>query len=651
MLNKSVKILLLLIITGSVLITVPGNASAQYYKVSGVVDFTYRNYGTKTGDNWSRSDYWVQHYQANLGGFVWDPRFLLFSSGVGYEVYTTNAGSDSDALNYSLSTSFFPGRMVSWDVFGSRTTSTVDSLTSGTTNIAGYDVNTTSYGANLNLRLSSLGKGGRRYNNNRNNNNNNNNNNNSSDGLSLPLPDLSFSRVHTDSESLSESSPYHEVRDNTRLDFVLRRSLYDLRLDGAIEDYVDKIDNSSYTTKTGQLASRIIVSKDAELTLSGHVTDRRTENMDDFDSLDKVQSYTALLKFKEQGNLQHYYQYDYYAQDTTSLNYDKHNFTGTAIYKFSQEFEGRTGLNYSNWDYHSNASDGTSAESSTLQEGSLLLGANYKKQYKPDFMKAFSINTSYDYSLGFSDYTDEVNSANSTNGWYYTNSAGLGLQSLGWVRETLSFDYNIGNKRDHSHIENNEKNQSLMVNFSSSRIPKTTVNISGNYRVTDNRSALGSFFATDSSGYSAEEGFSYYQRSGSYNVSINHRISTYVSADLGASQGDTISNVYTLSTLTTSSNTGSNTSSTDIAEFVSANLAYPFGRNLNTRLMAREEFRTTDTHEGTVTRTESRYGIFNVDYRYRAIFVTFEYRWRQDIPDDSQRTTQQYMYLKVARPF
>lgn len=630
----------------------PGIASAQYYRVSGVVDFTYRAYETKSGDGRSSSEYWTQNYQTGLAGFVWDPRFMLFSSSIGYSIYTSDAGSDSDALNYSLSANFFPGRIISWDVYGRRLVSTVDSLDSGSTSIAGYDINTTTYGGALNLHLGSLGRNGRRYNNNRN--NNNNNNNNAGNGLSLLVPDISLSHDHIESESFSESSPYHEVRDNSKAAFYVRRSTYNFVLSGAIEDYLNKVDYSSYTTKSGSLTSRIAVSKNGEFTLNGDISDRQTENMTDYNTMDKSQSYDAMLKFKEMDNFQHYYQYYYSSRETEYSVYNKHNFSGTASYKFTKEVEAHTGLSFSSFDYHSDAHDSYAEESSAVEAGSILLGATYRKQYKPDFMKAFSINTSYDFTLGFANYTDKVDDpadegdGKSGSGPYYTNSAGLGLQSLGWSRETASFGYYYSNKRDSSPIHNNGKSQAFHFSFSSTRLPKTTVDINGQYQVVNNKSELGSLFVNGSGN---EDGFAQYQRSNTYSINFNHRVSTFVAADWGASRGATMSNVYSLSTLSTSDNTSDATESMDTAEYLSATMGYPFGRNLLGRLTAREEFRTTEASEGSVTRTETRYTVLNLDYRYRAIFVNAEYRWRQDIPDDTARTTQQYFYVKLTRPF
>lgn len=634
------KILFLFIITVFILLAFSGPALA--YRVYGVVDFTVRSYDTKTGDSRTSTFYWTQNYQANLAGTVWDPRFLQFNAGLGYQIYDADTGSDSDSLNYRLSTIFFPGRRASWQLYANKITTTVDGIGDSGTSIAGYDIDTTTYGGILNLHLSSLGRNGN------NNNYRNNNNSNNYYRYRFPLPDITLSHMHTESESLSEYNPYHETRDNTSAQFSFsKNSSFDLKVGGELEDYEDTISGSSYSQKTAQMDSKITISKDDSLTLTGRFTDRLTENMTDFDTRYKTQNYSGLLKFREKERVHHYYKYDYRAEETDSLDYTAHNLTGAVVYKINAELEARLGADFNALDYESVDED-TGNQSSNLLAAGLLAGVSYSKQYKPDFLKAFFFKGGYDFVSGFEDYTDNISPEKSGSGLYYTNKLAFGIRSLGWARETLGFDYTFANKRDNSPLDNNAKSQALSLSFSSVRFPKTTINANVNYSSRRNTGDEGGAFLL---GYSySNAGFSQNERYYSYNFSVNHRFTNYFNATAGTTRGDTQSNLYTLSTLSTPSSTSS-TSSMTTAEYIEATFHYPLTRRLITHFTARDEYRTTEDSVGEVSRSQARYATVNLAYRIRAVFINMEYRWRQDIPDDDARTLQQYFYAKLSRPF
>ena len=165
----------------SLALGLPVQASAQY-RISGIVEFSYRDFQTKTnGVVASQEQYWSQLYRVNLDGPFLDPRFMRISGGVGYSLLTYKDGPDRDTLDYFLNAAFFPGMKISWNLFGSKSTQTIDN----TESIAGYDVTTTSYGATLFYRP---GNGA-------NSRNNRNNNRNANGGW---LPSLDISRIHTD---------------------------------------------------------------------------------------------------------------------------------------------------------------------------------------------------------------------------------------------------------------------------------------------------------------------------------------------------------------------------------------------------------------------------------------------------------------------
>src|SRR5574337_74576 len=242
---------------------------ASAYNISGMVDLSYRGYETTSGNFKSSYHTWTESAQTSLSGHILDPRLMKFNAGVGYSVFTFSNGPDSRMLNYNVNASFFQGMKVSWDLFGSKSINTVQSAAT----IAGYDVSTLSYGGTLNLALSRAGGAG--------NNNNNNNNNAWRRSWGLPLPDISLTRSHTESEALSNA--LHETRDDTRVKLTYRpRSSADINLEAGKSDYENLLNRGSYDERNVNLQSRFVVTPDADFTVNGQMHDRDVHNMPGF---------------------------------------------------------------------------------------------------------------------------------------------------------------------------------------------------------------------------------------------------------------------------------------------------------------------------------------------------------------------------------
>jgi hypothetical protein len=597
----------------------PGRAVSQY-RISGVVEFTYRNLETKTANSSSSNPYWTQTYRANLRGDVLDPRFMTFSGGAGYSVYTYKNTSNSSVADYSLNTAFFPGMKISWNLFGSRSVTSVESSVT----IAGYDVTTNTYGATLNLRLGSKGKS---------------NNNWGNNGGGTFLPDMTLTRIHSESESLSAMVPLQETRDDTRAALNYRfGAAADLRLDGAIEQYENQLNNSSYETKTANAASTIRVSPGADLKISGRITDRQTENITGF-AMEKTWAYNTTLDFKEKNGKSHYYMYDFSEQKSPSFDYTRQKAVARYSKKVGEDWRLQGGLNYGVEDYVQEPA--APIEKSRLQTGGLLGGAAYLKKHTPAFMGALSFNASYDLTMGASDITSETGGPEGS-GRYYMNNVGLGIGSAGWKNENVSLHYSFNNKRDHSPVENNAWQHAYRFTVSTQRIPRTAIRASLSYTAQENRNAVVTPFSSSTiPTFGSQVSTNEQRRSWIYDVTAEHAVSTYVNFTAGASRGQTNSTYYyTLSTLP------SLVDSLDEFYYGTANFVYPITRNLSYRAQLREEYRRSQTDD-----TQGRQVNMFLDYRIRRIFITAEYRWRQDIPENSFRTEQQYFYAKLSRPF
>ena len=590
-------------------------AALPQYRVSGVVEFTYHGTKTKTGDTVTVDDqYWTQYYRVNLQGHLWDPRFMRFNGGVGYSVYsylnTLSNGSDNDNLDYNISTTFFPGKKISWDFFGTERIENVESSGS----IAGYDVTQSSYGGTLRLNLGKKGKG--------------NNNNNS--GITAHFPDITLSRIHTESESLSITSPLSEIRDDTRASFYYgANSAFTFSLDGNVEDYEDLANGSTYENKTANLFSTIRIAPDADLRLDGHFTDRQTDSIAGYLSDETTQDYSMTLDFKKKDGFRHYYRYKFYNRLDTTSEHSTHRAEARVIYDISKELELHGGLDYTLSDYTSTTED------QTYINGGLNGGLRYAKKYAPAFLGPFVIETGYELGAGFTDLSDKLDPSKDGRGRFYTNSVNLGLRSEAWRKDNLVLSYGFNNKRDHSPVANNYWQHAYRLVLDTRRLPRTLIRGTVSYTSLDNKYEEGGIFQP-----LPDRNLNEKRRSSLYDLTVDHIVSSYIGLTAGASRGQDSSTAYTLSTLPTTA------VSEDDLYYVMANISYPISRRLRYRAQLREELRITEAAD-----TQNHQVNMFLDYRIRRIFVKFEYRWRQDIPENTGRSEQSYYYAKLSRPF
>ena len=619
--NRIFKILWLLVL---VLITTYPETAASY-NVSGVVDFSYRGYETsRDGKKITSNNFFVQHYELNLASPVWDPRFLRLNTGVGYTIIKSKYSDDSNLLTYDLRGSFFPGRAVSWDLFGRRTVSSVESSSS----IAGYDVETLTYGGTINLRRGGAGSN--------NNNNNNNNNNRSSSSFSRYLPNaVVLSHFHTESESLDLINPVRQDRDDTRAQLTYRyNSVFDMSLEGDLEKFNDVTNNSSYETKSASFASHLALAANADLKLHGRMTDRSTENIAGFLGDSKESHYGAMLSIGGRGIAQTY-TYDFSKQEYAPGTYTMQRAEAMLSHNVSNELMVRGGINYSSADLERFATATAPETHSTLDTGSLLLGVVYNKQYKPSFMGPFAFNTGYDFNTGFADYSSDTGDREGS-GWYYENGLRLGVASVAWTNENVSLDYAIKSKRDDSPVGNDVRTQNWRLNAFTRRIPRTTITASAAYGVVDSsNTGMGAEFLPQTS--TNQE-----SRTASYNARADYSALPNWILSVGGSKGETISNIFTLSTLSAPSQVTQN----DELLFAESDFSYVFTRNLMYRLKVRDEYRKV-----TGTETQDYQVNMYLNYRIRQVFLLTEYGWRQDNPEIGSSFEQQYVYVKLSRPF
>jgi hypothetical protein len=125
---------------------------------------------------------------------------------------------------------------------------------------------------------------------------------------------------------------------------------------------------------------------------------------------------------------------------------------------------------------------------------------------------------------------------------------------------------------------------------------------------------------------------------------VDYALAWFANLRAGGSQGNGTATTYTLSTLVPPP--PSLTSSRDTLFFGEMLLNYPITHSLSFRAVARNE------HTRTFVTGNINYDMrMYLDYHLRMIYINFEYRWRQEHPENQWRTEQQLFYAKISRPF
>lgn len=601
-----------------------GATSAYAYHVSGLVEFSYRDTETKYGDARISDSYWTQLYRADLQSQVWDPRFLRFNAGIGYHVLTRKDGADSSILDYSLYTAFFPTMKISWDLSGSKSTQSVRSEQS----IAGYDVETTTYGGILRLRPS-LRNGSR-------------NNNSGNNGINLPSVSLSY--YNTESQSISAVNPMDEKREDTRATvYYQTNSAFSLDLDAGLEKYENFISGGTYELQTASLGSHIRLSPGADLRLTGHLNDRRTENISSAVQQDTTWDGEAYLDFKERDGFQQYYRYAYNDRTIDTTRYIMHRGDARYLHRLRPDLRLEEGLEYRQKLYQRESSGAPDPGVDAVDEsGGVRVGVLYGKEVAPAFPGPLSLNASYSFGTGFSDQESKT-TGEEGQGWYYRNDVNVGISSSKWENENLNLNYSFSNQEDNSPINNDYWQHTLQFLVLSHRITRTTLRANVVYITLENSSETGIIFTSfpDFSPSPVNSGGTNQRRRYvNYDVGIDYAFPEYLTLSVGATRGKGSSTSFTLSTLPVTS------VQDDEIFYGNATLVYPIARRLVFRSILREEYRTSLTTDTQVHQAE-----FYLDFRFRQLFLSLEYRIRQDVPETGLRVTQQYTFARLSRPF
>jgi len=596
---------------------------ASAYTVSGLVEFTYSDNEYKIGSTKYSQQYFNQHYSANISNYIWDPRFLTFNGGVAYNILSYAHASDVTFLGYNLATTFFPERMFSVDLFGTKNTTSYQN--NGP--LPAYDVVTTSYGGTVRLLLGSRIRNG-------NNSNNNNNNYVPSRGLlRFPLPDIRLTRIHTESDFLK----IQETRDNTAviIDYRISSQL-DIFADGTREKFEIPLSGISYDTTTANARVDYRFSQ-GDFQLTSRMTDRTVNNILGYDYFYKTYDYGALLNFKEKNRLSQTYSYIITQTSSQTIDTDIQRALAQVRYRIMADLSLFGGIHYDLSDYTLKAKLSSPQQHTTITSASADAGTSYSTMHTPEFLGPFGLRTSYDFRIGSTRVeTDQSPGQGSSAGRFYSNNVGIGLTSVGWKQDSASFDYTYFGRRDHSSLHANNMEQSYRLAFSSTRIPRTNISISGTYRVRDTSSNSINYFDPLQGNTDLQ------LRSKIYDAMVDYRAASFATLGAGANRSQTNSHYsYTLSTLPPSA-------LNDVQDtfYARAYFGYAFTRSLSSSAELREELRrwqgiNTKSHQASIA----------LQYRIRSILLSLDYKWRLDDPENTEKIHMSSFYAKLSRPF
>lgn len=621
----------------SAIIIVFASPAHAYYFVNGLIDFSYTYYETKTGNATTSSQSWSDRYALQFGSSVLDPRLLQITAGVSYWTNRLDQAPDQDNTTYNFGASFFPGSMISWSLYSAKNVQNIPSQNS----LAGYDVETSTYGGTMNLSLSRARK--RSNNNNYYGNQNNNNanyNNNTARGYTLALPDITLTAHHTESQSFASLNPLHETRDNQSAVVLYQVTPFiRLNFDGRREQYENLMTQYRYETTTMDLLADVRISPKTSFGLDTRMTERLFNTASGEESKHRGTAYDAHLDIQESRRLQYYYRV-YYAE-YQGTGYENAATSGTAQIRYYvlPELMITTKVDYTELDYVGAATVVSPETNNNVKSGALGVGAQYLKEYRPEALDPFIVRLGYDFESGFHDVVDQVNNQTGR-GRFYQNSANLAVQSTGWRYESLQFDFNVFSKRDHSLLGNNTFAQTYRLSLSTSRIRDSRFNANASYSLSDTSGGVapGPFLTPVS-------GSTYDTRTLQYGINFDRTLSSYLTLMVGANQSKTDSETnYSLATISPS--TRPSVESQRL--FVTLNGTYPISRVMRVRASASDEWQ--QTRPGGLA-TTSYVGTAGLDWQLRQIQVSADYRWRMDIPENSSRVEQEYLYLRASRPF
>jgi len=207
--------------------------------------------------------------------------------------------------------------------------------------------------------------------------------------------------------------------------------------------------------------------------------------------------------------------------------------------------------------------------------------------------------------------------------------------SKGWQKDSVSLVYSYNNRRDHSPLHVNTEAQSVNLNMTTQRVPRTNISLSSSYQEQNNSAGVSSILVTNTTTNVQNRTFTYL-------FIAEHFLNDYVTLATGATrqQAKSTTDSSTLSTL------ASTDTSIDEVVYASAQVKYAFTRNLNCKAGLRNEWRKTKSNH-----SESTVAEMYLNYRIRKVFVSFEAHWKEDLPSDSLRTEQTSYYVKISRPF
>ncbi len=625
---------------------------AHAYRVSGSVDFTYSFYKTKAGGNVSSDQMWSHTYNVGLSDYLIDRRAIQYSASVGYSELDSKRSSSSNALDYNLQLSLFPGMRVSSSLYAHQSFNRVPS----NNNISGMVAQTRSTGAAMYVRLSRGASKGNNNNNNNNKNDNNNNNNDDGDNndsnnskksrgrFAFSFPDISITHDRSETETQSMVNPLHTSTEDSKAQLYFRpHSDINVTLGAGLKKYNDMTHVTSYDEQTFDLGSNYKISNNSHLMINGLMMEGSNRGFAVNDTHTRNAMYNMALNVQTDPKISQNYRYYYQEQDSTGIQTKMQQGTAGVGYALHENIRLNSTLGQGRQEYLLAAQVNLPEQKGVTETTTFQTGAAYNQRHTPGFMGSFAVVTMYSFNVGYANttYSSSINTPLpvSANGFYYVHDAGLDFVTTDWQQESLSVGGHLSRRRDHSALPSDADTNTLRMSYSSTRLAKTIIRIAADYNEYESLSAV--ITPLNESKNSYQQG-----HATTYNLSVDHHVSGYLALSSGAARGRATSSTITEPFGPSLPSLEQSTWSMNDSAFASANYTYPISRILEYRLSLREEYLKSPTYHSQASDID-----MNLNYRINRIFVSLQFRWREDMPSNAQRSQQELLFARLSRPF
>ena len=593
--------------------------SAPYYtymkrfRFTGLVELTYRDYsvsstyrGRKSESGWTSFE---QRYKLGLQGYVYHPKLMNFKTSVTFRKEKADRESggnyDQKDINYDFSASFLATRPVSLDVYGLKTDTTIERVTTSP-----YDITSNSYGARLSFSRRKYPSVMLEY---------NHWDYTIERQKGFRVMDEDFFDDEDEGGLIVEKKRVKEKTSSDRFSLKLKGYLKSINTHYNITGYLSDYESPFRKYKGKHLTANTYTVIKKENLVSTHF------NYTDIDIF-KLTRFATNARLSPIGRLHHSYGYEYLTSSTDRERIDSHTVSNYLRYTFSKLIHGTARFRYT-----FGKRDGVSEDSYDISTG-----LHYGR-----FLGDFDFTSYYKFNLSKHERYGEY--------YFMENFLGVGLSTRKFVWGKIYSNYDITSRKyDFNSSFNKPEDSDRLQEKANSLEHRIRVGINGRGPGRAHWGMEAEAIIFDSELNDHRGGFWYGEELWADKIR-HYTISGDISYPVGRKGVATVRAGYT---------TGTTNSEPVEKYYYEGRLNYRLFKNLNLLAWWREEWRNKGWWAGTPT-VESRRRDFGWKVRehqielYYLLYKTtlsLEYNvfWSEEGP---LTTEYKRLYVKLSRPF